>query len=129
MIDFMKHYEAGLDIRTKLTTRSAVEIKSILDKFFQIVEDEYKMKDGLEYYREAALQIKYTNERCTEKNMTIGFILEEARLSWGGYDMWYITLDMFGVKVEFKPEHGSTEIIRQYRWGDFVMLNDVLNTI
>ena len=129
MTNFMKHYEAGIDIRTKLTTRSAVQIRSILDKVFQIVEDDHKMEKGIEYYKEATLNIKYGSERCNEKHLTIGFILEEATMSWGGYDMWYITLDLFGIKVEFKPEHGNTEIIRQYKWGDFIMLNELLNTI
>jgi hypothetical protein len=125
----MKHYEAGIDIRTKLTTRSAVEIRSILDKVFQIVEDDHKMEKGIEYYKEAILNIRYGSERCNEKHLTIGFILEEATMSWGVYDMWYIKLDLFGIRVEFKPEHGSTEIIRQYKWGDFIMLNELLNTI
>ena len=129
MTNFMKHYEAGIDIRTKLTTRSAVQVRSILDKVFQIVEDDHKMKEGIEYYKEATLNIKYGSERCNEKHLTIGFILEEATMSWGAYDMWYIRLDLFGIRVEFKPEHGSTEIIRQYKWGDFIMLNELLNTI
>lgn len=129
MTNFMKHYEAGIDIRTKLTTRSAVQVRSILDKVFQIVEDDHKMEKGIEYYKEATLNIKYGSERCNEKPLTIGFILEEATMSWGAYDMWYIKLDLFGIKVEFKPEHGNTEIIRQYKWGDFIMLNELLNTI
>ena len=129
MTNFMKHYEAGIDIRTKLTTRSAVEIRSILDKVFQIVEDDHKIEEGIAYYKEATLNIKYGSERCNEKNLTIGFILKEATMSWGHYDMWHITLDPFGIRVEFKPEHGNTEIIQQYKWGDFIMLNELLNTI
>ena len=129
MTNYMKHYEAGIDIRTKLTTRSAVQIKSILDKVFQIVEDDHKIEEGIAYYKEATLNIKYGSERCNEKNLTIGFILKEATMSWGHYDMWHITLDPLGIRVEFKPEHGNTEIIQQYKWGDFIMLSELLNTI
>ena len=125
----MKHYEAGFDIRTKLTTYSAVQIRSILDKIFQIVEDEYQIKKGIEYYKEATLNIKYGSERCDEKHLTTGFILEEATMSWGAYDTWHITLDILGIRVEFKPENGKTETIRQYKWGDFIILNEILNTI
>ena len=129
MTNYMKHYEAGIDIRTKLTTHSVVQIKSMLDKVFQIVEDDYKIEEGIAYYKEATLNIKYGSERCNEKNLTIGFILKEATMSWGHYDMWHIILDPLGIRVEFKPEHGNTEIIQQYKWGDFIMLNELLNTI
>ena len=91
MTNFMKHYEAGSDIRTKLTTRSAVQVRSILDKVFQIVEDDNKMEKGIEYYKEATLNIKYGSERCNEKHLTIGFILEEATMSWGAYDILNLT--------------------------------------
>ena len=130
-IDFDKlkaAYKAGLPIRERITNYSPMDMKNAIGNIvnFARITCASKMKDCENMTANGILDLKYGNENNQEPDLTsFDFILTEAVLSYGGYDIHQVRIDCLGIFVTYyKEEQRQKENILSLYWDDYEKLKE-----
>ena len=119
-------YKAGLPIRERITNYSPMDMKNAIGNIvnFARITCASKMKDCENMAEKGVLDLKYGNEKNKEPEFTSDFILKEATLSYGGYDIYEVRIDCLGIFVTYKEEHRQKEDILSLYWDDYEKLKE-----
>ena len=120
-------YKAGLPIRERITNYSPKDMKSAIGNIvnFARITCASKMKDCENMTANGNLDLKYGNEKNQEPDLTsFDFILKEATLSYGNYDIYAVRIDCLGIFVTYKEEHRQKEDILSLYWDDYEKLKE-----
>ena len=120
-------YKAGLPIREKITNYSPKEMKTAIGNIvnFSILTCSSKMKDCENMPEKGVMDLKYGSENNQEPDLTsFDFILKEATLSYGNYDIYAVRIDCLGIFVTYKEEHRQKEDILSLYWDDYQKLKE-----
>ena len=119
-------YKAGLPIRERITNYSPMDMKNAIGNIvnFARLTCASKMKDCENMTEKGVLDLKYGNENNQEPESHFDFILKEARLSYGGYDIYEVRIDCLGIFVTYKEEHRQKEEILSLYWDDYQKLKE-----
>jgi hypothetical protein len=120
-------YKAGLPIREQITNYSPMDMKNAIGNIvnFARLTCSSKMKDCENMTEKGVLDLKYGNEKNQEPDLTsFDFILKEATLSYGYYDIYKVRIDCLGIFVKYKEEHRQDEEILSLYWDDYEKLKE-----
>lgn len=120
-------YKAGLPIRERITNYSPMDMKNAIGNIvnFARITCASKMKDCENMTEKGNLDLKYGNENNKEPDLTsVDFILKEATLSYGGYDIYEVRIDCLGIFVTYKEEHRQKEEILSLYWDGYEKLKE-----
>ena len=119
-------YEAGLPIRERITNYSPMDMKNAIGYIvnFARLTCASKMKDCENMTEKGVLDLKYGNENNQEPESHFDFILKEATLSYGGYDIYEVRIDCLGIFVTYKEEHRQKEDILSLYWDGYEKLKE-----
>ena len=120
-------YKAGLPIRERITNYSPKDMKAAIGNIvnFARLTCASKMKDCENMSEKGDLDLKYGNENNQETDLTsFDFILKEATLSYGGYDIYEVRIDCLGIFVTYKEENRKKEDILSLYWDDYQKLKE-----
>ena len=122
-------YKVGSPIRERITNYSAKDIKFAIGNIVNLTRltCASKMKDCEDMSEKGFLVLKYGEEKNQEPNLpSFDFILKEATLSYGDYDIYEVRIDCLGIFVTYKEEHRQKEDILSLYWDDYEKLNEKL---
>jgi hypothetical protein len=119
-------YKAGLPIRERITNYYPKDMKNAIGNIvnFARLTCATKMKDCENMTEKGNLDLKYGNENNQEPESHFDFILKEATLSYGGYDIYEVRIDCLGIFVTYKEEHRQKEDILSLYWDDYQKLKE-----
>ena len=120
-------YKAGLPIRERITNYSPMDMKNAIGNIvnFARITCASKMKDCENMAEKGELDLKYGKEKNQEPDLTsFDFILKEATLSYGGYDIYEVRIDCLGIFVTYKEEHRQKEEILSLYWDGYEKLKE-----
>ena len=121
-------YEAGLPIREQITNYSPMDMKNAIGNIvnFARLTCASKMKDCENMSEKGVLDLKYGSEKNQEEPdlISFDFILKEAKLSYGCYDIYEVRIDCLGIFVTYKEEHRQMENIISLYWDDYEKLKE-----
>jgi hypothetical protein len=118
--------KAGLLIRERITNYYPKDMKNAIGNIvnFARLTCATKMKDCENMTEKGNLDLKYGNENNQEPESHFDFILKEATLSYGGYDIYEVRIDCLGIFVTYKEEHRQKEDILSLYWDDYQKLKE-----
>lgn len=120
-------YKAGAQIRERITNYSAKDMKVAIKNIVNLTRltCASKMKDFENISENGFLVLKYGEEKNREQNLpSFDFILKEATLSYGGYDIYEVKIDCFGIFVTYKKENKQNEEILSLYWDGYEKLKE-----
>jgi hypothetical protein len=120
-------YNAGLPIRERITNYSPKDMKAAIGNIvnFARLTCASKMKDCENMPEKGVLDLQYGNEQNQEQDLnSFDFILKEATLSYGSYDIYAVRIDCLGIFVTYKEEHRQKEDILSLYWDDYEKLKE-----
>ena len=117
-------YKDGLPIRERITNYSPKDMKNAIGNIvnFSRITCASKMKECENMNEKGDLDLKYGKEKNKEPEFTSDFILKEATLSYGCYDVYEVRIDCLGIFVTYKEEHRQKEDILSLYWDDYQKL-------
>ena len=120
-------YKSGLPIREQITNYSPKDMKVAIGNIvnFARLTCASKMKDCENMSEKGVLDLKYGNENIQEPELnSFDFIIREATLSYGNYDIYEVRIDCLGIFVTYKEEHRQKEDILSLYWDDYQKLKE-----
>lgn len=119
-------YKAGIPIREQITNYSPKDMKNAIGNIvnFARITCASKMKECENMTEKGNMNLKYGNENNQEPESHFDFILKEATLSYGGYDIYEVRIDCLGIFVTYKEEHRQKEDILSLYWDDYEKLKE-----